>query len=169
VTQANATTPHNTRPIPAGYHTVTPWIISKDTADVIEFVKAAFGAQELARVYGVDGKIGHAECRIGDSVVMMFDARGHWPAAPSFLRLYVEDGDAVFRQALNAGATTVTEMTTLFFGDRVGRVRDPYGNIWWIQTHLEDLSMAEMQRRAAQPEHVDAMRYLTDADPFPTP
>jgi uncharacterized glyoxalase superfamily protein PhnB len=166
MTEANATTPRRARPIPEGYRTVTPWIISDDTAGVIEFVTAAFGAQELARVYGEDGRIGHAECSIGDSVVMLFDARNHWPATPSFLRLYVEDGDTVFRQALNAGATAVTEMTTLFFGDRVGRVRDPFGNIWWIQTRLEDLTMDEMQRRAVQQEYVDAMRYVSNADPF---
>ena len=122
------------RPIPEGYHSVTPWIISRDSARLIEFLSAAFGAEEIARVVGEDGSIGHAEVRIGDSVVMMFDAKPHWPDTPAFLRLYVADGDAVFQQALRAGATSVTEMTHLFWGDRVGRVRDPFGNLWWIQT-----------------------------------
>ena len=132
------------RPVPEGYHTVTPWIISRDTARLIDFVRAAFGAEEIARIHNEDGTIGHAEFRIGDSVVMAFDAKEEWPNTPSFIRLYVEDGDAVYRRALEAGATSVTEMTDLFFGDRVGRVRDPQGNLWWIQARLEDLDA--MQR-----------------------
>jgi PhnB protein len=82
--------------IPEGYHAVTPWIISRNTASLLVYVKEAFGAQELARVYNEDGSIGHAEARIGDSVVMMFDAKEAWPPTPCFLRLYVEDGDAVY-------------------------------------------------------------------------
>jgi PhnB protein len=111
-------------------------------------VKEAFGAQETARVHNEDGTIGHAEFRIGDSVVMAFDAKQGWPETPGFLRLYVEDGDAVYRRALEAGAGSVTEMTDLFFGDRVGRVRDPLGNLWWIQTRLEDVDPDE--QRGAQ-------------------
>src|ERR1041385_4403251 len=123
---------------PEGYGTVTPWIISRDTARLIEFVTAAFGAVELARIPGPDGGIGHAEVWIGDSVVMMFDAREGWPDTPGFLRLYVEDGHATYRRALEAGAAPVTEMTDLFFGDRVGRVRDPLGNYWWIQARIAE-------------------------------
>ncbi len=124
--------PRDTSPargVPPGYHAVTPWVISRDTAQLIEFTKQAFGAAELARIPGPAGGIGHAEVRIGDSVVMMFDAPEGWPDTPAFLRLYVEDGDAAYQRALQAGAAPVTEMTTLFFGDRVGRVRDPLGNI----------------------------------------
>ena len=156
------------QPVPEGYHTVTPWIISRDTAQLIEFVKAAFGAEEIARVVGDDGSIGHAEVRIGDSVVMMFDAKPHWPDTPAFLRLYVADGDSVFRQALQAGATSVTEMTHLFWGDRVGRVRDLFGNLWWIQTRIEDVSLEEMERRSAEKEWVDAMDYVQGAQFFPS-
>src|SRR5215207_10245347 len=159
---------HHVQPIPEGYHTVTPWIISRDSAQLIDFLTAAFGAEEIARVVGEDGTIGHAEIRIGVSVVMMFDARPHWPDTPAFLRLYVADGDAVFQQALHAGATAVTEMTHLFWGDRVGRVRDPFGNLWWIQTRIEDVSHEEMQRRAAEKEWIDAMRYLQNAEFFPS-
>ena len=151
------------RPIPEGYHTVTPWIISKATARLLDFVKEAFGAEELARVHVEDGSIGHAEVRIGDSVVMMFDAKADWPETPWFLRLYVEDCDAVYQQALKAGATLVTEVTYLFVGDRVGRVRDPFGNLWWIQTRIEDLDYEEMETRAQQSEFVAAMRYVTGA------
>jgi PhnB protein len=156
------------QPVLEDYHTVTPWIISRDTAQLIEFVKAAFGAEEIARVVGDDGSIGHAEVRIGDSVVMMFDAKPHWPDTPAFLRLYVADGDAVFRQALQAGATSVTEMTHLFWGDRVGRVRDLFGNLWWIQTRIEDVSLEEMERRSAEKEWVDAMDYVQGAQFFPS-
>ena len=146
---------------PPGYGTVTPWIISPDTARLIEFTKAAFGAQELARLPGADGKsIGHAEVRIGDSVVMMFDARDGWPHTPAFLRLYVPDAGTVCRRALAAGATPVTEVTALFFGDRVGRVRDPLGNIWWIQSHDEDGDPAELARRPHDPAAAQALRYV---------
>ena len=156
------------RPIPKGYHSVTPWIISRHSARLIEFLTAAFGAEEIARVVGDDGSIGHAEVRIGDSVVMMFDAKPHWPDTPAFLRLYVADGDAVFQQALRAGATSVTEMTHLFWGDRVGRVRDPFGNLWWIQTRVEDVSLEEMERRSKEKEWSDAMDYVQSAQFFPT-
>lgn len=145
--------------IPEGYHAVTPWIISRNTASLLDYVKEAFGAKELARIYNEDGSIGHAEARIGDSVVMMFDAKEAWPPTPCFLRLYVEDGDAVYRQALNAGATSVTEMTELFWGDRVGRVRDPFGNIWWIQTHIA-VDPEEMDRRAGEQTFINAMQYV---------
>jgi len=151
------------RPVPEGYHTVTPWIVSRDSAQLLDFVREAFGAEEIARVHNEDGTIGHAEFRIGDSVVMAFDAKEEWPDTPSFLRLYVEDGDAVYRRALEAGASSVTEMTDLFFGDRVGRVRDPQGNLWWIQTRLEDLDPEEMARRAAQKEFLDAMQQVQES------
>src|SRR3954452_23513129 len=99
------------KPVPQGYHTVTPWIISRDTLRLIDYMKRAFGAEELACLAGRDGAIEHAEVRIGNSVVMMFDARPEWPPTPGFLRLYVEDADAVHRQAVAAGGTSVTEVT----------------------------------------------------------
>jgi len=149
--------------IPAGYTPVTPWIISRDTARLLDFVARAFAAQELSRMNDADGPIVHAEFRIGDAVVMAFDARPGWSETPGFLRLYVDDCDAVFQRALDAGATAVTAPTTLFFGDRVARVRDPLGNVWWIQAHLEDLTPEEMQRRAGQQAHADAMRYVQES------
>lgn len=160
------TKPNAVQPIPEGYYTVTPWIISRDTARLLNFVKQAFGAEEIARVYNADGSIGHAECKIGDSIVMAFDAREEWPDTPCFLRLYVENGDSVYQQALTAGATSVTEMTTMFWGDRVGRVRDPLGNIWWIQTHIEVVDPEEMQKRAQEKKYIDAMRYVQNAQFF---
>jgi PhnB protein len=146
--------------IPDGYGTVTPWVISPDTARLIDFTRDAFGAEELARIAGADGGIGHAEVRIGDSVVMMFDSRPGWPATPAFLRLYVPDAGVACARALAAGATSVTEVTGLFFGDRVGRVRDPLGNIWWIQAHVEDVDPAELARRPAEPAAAEALRYV---------
>jgi PhnB protein len=145
---------------PPGYGTVTPWIISADTARLIDFTKAAFGAQELGRVPGPDGRIGHAEVRIGDSVVMMFDAQDGWPDTPAFLRLYVADADVAYERALAAGAASVTAVTGLFFGDRVGRVRDPLGNLWWIQAHVEDVDPAELTRRPQDPAAAEALRYV---------
>jgi PhnB protein len=155
------------KPVPEGYHTVTPWIISHDTARLIEYVTEAFDAEEIARLVGEDGTIGHAEVRIGNSMVLMFDAMPDWPPTPAFLRLYVQDADAVHRQAVAAGGTSVTEVTHLFFGDRVGRVRDPLGNLWWIQTHLEDVSPQEIERRMSDPTFTKAMDYVTGADFFP--
>ncbi|MFD8495145.1 VOC family protein [Amycolatopsis sp. NPDC059657] len=154
-------------PIPEGYHTVTPWIITRDSRQAMAFAARAFDAEEIAVVAMPDGSVGHAEMRIGDSVVMFFDSRPEWQDTPCFLRLYVEDGDATFKQALEAGATAVTEMTELFFGDKVGRVRDPLGNVWWIQERLEDLDEAEAMRRMAMPRYADAMDYVTSANVVP--
>jgi PhnB protein len=148
------------QPAPPGYTAVTPWIVSRSTDRLLAFVTEAFGAEELARVPNPDGSIGHAEFRIGDAVVMAFDARPSWPATPAFLRLYVTDGDAVFRRALDAGATPVTEMTNLFFGDRVGRVRDALGNVWWIQARVDELPPEELQRRATEERYRPAMEYV---------
>jgi PhnB protein len=155
--------PEAVQPIPAGYHSVTPWIISRDTAKLLDFMSKAFGAVELGRVYNQDGTIGHAEAKIGDCIVMAFDAQTEWPATPCFLHLYVPDGDAVYQQALAAGATSVTEMTYLAFGDRVGRVRDPFGNLWWIQTRVENLAREEMAQRAAEQPYRDAMQCLQES------
>jgi PhnB protein len=151
---------HRDGAAPPGYGTVTPWIISTGTARLIDFTKAAFGGEELGRVPRPDGSIGHAEVRIGDSVVMMFDALDGWPDTPAFLRLYVPDADAAYQRALAAGATPVTAVTALFFGDRVGRVRDPLGNIWWIQSHTEDVDPSEMERRSQDPAAAPALRYV---------
>ena len=148
--------------IPPGYHAVTPWIVSTQTAAVIDFLKKAFGAFEIARVSNPDGSIGHAEVRIGDAIVMMFDVPGMTRATPAYLRLYVDDADRVFRQALDAGASAVTEITELFWGDRVGRVRDPFGNVWWIQQRVEELDAAEMGRRMQDPRYAEAMQYVQD-------
>ena len=149
--------------VPDGYGTVTPWIISRDTPALLDFLARAFDAAELARIANEDGSIGHAEVRIGDSVVMMFDGHPSWPDTPAFLRLYVEDGEATFRRAIAAGATEVTRMTEMFWGDLGGRVRDPFGNVWWIQQRLAEYTPEEMAERATRPDFVEAMRYVQGA------
>jgi len=152
-------------PIPPGYTTVTPWIISKDTAALIEFLHEAFGAEEIAgsRMSDENGVIMHVEVKIGNAIVMLFDAGKDWGPTPAFMRLYVEDADAVFKKALATGAEPVTEVTHLFFGDRVGRVRDPFGNLWWIQQRVEDLSHEdpqELYKRAGTKDAMEAMHYV---------
>ncbi|MDR8412736.1 VOC family protein [Nonomuraea sp. 3-1Str] len=148
------------KPIPDGYTTVTPWIISRDTAAVIDYLKEAFGGEELGRVVDARGVIGHAEVRIGNAIVMLFDADPSWPATPAFVRLYVEDAHAVHRRAVAAGGTPISEVTHLAFGDVVGRVRDPFGNVWWIQTRIEDVSPEELERRWSDPVFTAAMEYM---------
>jgi len=148
-------------PVPHGYHTITPWIITKHAADLITFLENVFNAQETpgSRFYNADGSIGHVEVRIGDSVVMLFDSKETWPTTPAFLRIYVEDANATYRRALEAGATPVTEVAEHFFGDRIGRVRDPAGNVWWLQSHIEDVDPKEMGRRmSGVSSFTDAMR-----------
>ncbi|MEU6880225.1 VOC family protein [Streptomyces sp. NPDC046712] len=149
------------QPIPEGYTSVTPWIIGHDTAGLIDYLERAFGAEDLGRFVMEDGRIGHAELRIGNGRLMAFDSPQGWDATPAFIRLYVEDAEAVHRQAVEAGGTSVTEVTHLFFGDKVGRVRDPFGNLWWIQTHIEDVDEEEMGRRMTDPEFTRAMEYVS--------
>jgi uncharacterized glyoxalase superfamily protein PhnB len=138
-------------PIPEGYHTVTPYLVVEGAAGVIEFAKKAFGATEAMRFETPDGKIGHAEITIGDSIVMIADAStsDQGVEMPGVLNLYMEDVDAVYRRAVDAGGTSLREPTDLFFGDRSAGVKDAAGNQWWIATHVEDVPPDEMARRAA--------------------
>jgi uncharacterized glyoxalase superfamily protein PhnB len=114
---------------------------------LIDFMKAAFGAQEIVRMLQPDGSIGHTEMRIGDSMVMLGEARDQWKAMPTTLYLYLENVDAVYARALAAGATPVSEPKNQFYGDRSGAVQDMCGNFWWMATHVEDVSEEEMKRR----------------------
>jgi PhnB protein len=138
------------RPIPEGYGSVTPYVIVKGVSEFIDFLGHAFDAVERFRVPNDDGTIGHAEVLIGDRVVMMFDAKRDWPATPAFLSLYVRDCDAVHQAAPEAGAVEVTPLSTNAWGDRGSRVRDPFGNIWWIQSHVEDVTEDEMASRMGE-------------------
>jgi PhnB protein len=156
------------KPIPEGYYTVTPFVIVKGAAQFIDFMKAAFGATELTRMADDKGTISHAEVRIGDSVVMTFDSKPDWPPTPAFLRLYVPDCEAVYNQAIKSGAASTTKPTLMPWGDRVCRVHDPFGNLWWIMTHVEDVSPEEEEKRYGQKEFIDAMQYVESAEFFPS-
>ena len=128
------------KPVPHGYHTVTPYLTVANVQKLLDFVKAAFDAEETHRMARPDGSVGHAEVRIGDSMVMMGQARDEWKARPGTLYVYVPDADAVYKRALAAGARSLREPTTQSYGDRSGGVEDPLGNQWWIATHVADVA-----------------------------
>lgn len=133
--------------VPEGYHSITPYLVVQGAEKLIDFMKAAFGAQEIGRMLQPDGSIGHAEVRIGDSMIMLGEARDQWKAMPATLYLYLEDVDAAYARALAAGATSVSEPKDQFYGDRSGGVQDVCGNSWWVATRIEDLSEEELKRR----------------------
>jgi PhnB protein len=145
-----------TKPIPEGYHTVTPYLAVDDAAEAIEYYKEAFGAKERVRMDAPGGKIGHAELEIGDSLVMLSDALPQFSTRPPkelggtsvSVLMYVEDVDAVVKQAVDAGATVTMEVADQFWGDRFGSVQDPFGHLWSIATHVEDVPPEEMAERA---------------------
>jgi uncharacterized glyoxalase superfamily protein PhnB len=141
------------------YHSITPWITTKRTSELISFLKAAFNAEELGRVYNEDGSIGHAEVQIGDSKIMMFDSKPEWPTFPCFINLFVDDCEVIFAQAIKAGATIMTRITTQSWGDKGGRIIDPFGNVWWITSHVEDVRPEEIENRSKQNQYMDAMEY----------
>jgi uncharacterized glyoxalase superfamily protein PhnB len=141
------------RPIPEGYHTVTPYLVVPGLAKLIDFLKQAFGATERGRFEEPDGRIMHAEMTIGDSILMMGEPHGDIKAMPAVLHLYVNDVDATYRRAIDAGATSLREPADQFYGDRSGGVQDASGNQWWISTHIEDVSPEEMKRRAEAATH----------------
>lgn len=145
------------KPIPENYHAVTPYLIVNGAAQAIDFYKNVFGAQELMRVPGPNGKVGHAELKIGDSIIMLADEHpemdAHSPQSvggtPVSLMIYVEDVDHVFKKALAAGAKESRPVKDQFYGDRSGILTDPFGHKWSVATHIEDVSPEEMQRRMA--------------------
>jgi uncharacterized glyoxalase superfamily protein PhnB len=143
---------------PAGYTSVAPWVVTDDTGAFLDFVKHVFDGEELARVATKDGSIGHAEIRIGDTVVLAFDRRPDWPAMPSLLRVWVPDADATFARALRAGAEVVTELSDSAFGQRGGRIKDAFGNIWWVVCHVEDVPEDLMWQRLQDPVYAEQMR-----------
>jgi uncharacterized glyoxalase superfamily protein PhnB len=144
----------NTKPIPEGMHTVTPHLICAGGADAIEFYKKAFGAVELSRMAGAGGKLMHASMRIGDSVIMLNEEMPEWGSfgpkhlkgSPVTIHLYVENVDAVFEQAVKAGAKVTMPIDDMFWGDRYGKVEDPFGHQWSIGTHMRDPSQEEMKK-----------------------
>ena len=144
-----AATKRSVQPIPDDSHNVTPYLVVEGVPKLIDFLKQAFAAQELGRMARPDGGVMHAEVKIGDSKVMMGEPMGEWTAKPCSLYLYVEDVDAVYQRAIQAGGTSVREPSDQFYGDRTGGVIDPCGNYWGIATHVEDVSHEEMAKRFA--------------------
>ena len=144
------------KPIPEGYRTVTPFLVVDDGAGAIDYYKKAFGAKERMRMETPDGKIGHAELEIGDSLIMLSDPFPQASTRPpkeiggasGGVFLYVEDVDAVVQRAVDKGATVTMEVEDQFWGDRFGTVTDPFGHVWSIATHVEDVPPAEMAERA---------------------
>jgi PhnB protein len=145
------------KPIPEGYHTVTPYLCCKDAAAAIEFYKKAFGATELMRMGDPSGKIGHAEIQIGDSHVMLADEFPEMGflspqsvgGSPVMMHLYVEDVDAIVPKAVAAGAKVTRPVADQFYGDRGGQLQDPFGHKWYVSTHKEDVSPEELKKRMA--------------------
>jgi PhnB protein len=144
-----------TKPIPEGYHTLTPYLAVDDAARAIEYYKKAFGAKERVRMEAPESKIGHAELEIGDSLVMLSDAFPQSTTRPpnelggtsASVFMYVKDVDAVVKQAVDAGATITMEVADQFWGDRFGSITDPFGHSWAIATHVEDLTPEEIAER----------------------
>jgi len=151
--------------VPERYSQVDPWVISADTGAEIAFLEAVFDGRETpgSRMLGPDGRIGHVEVEIGDAVILMFDAGTDWPATPSHLRVYVADTTAAVDRAVAAGARVVTQPTELAFGERVARVRDPQGHLWWIHERFEEVDPAELGERFADPKALEAMTYVQDS------
>jgi PhnB protein len=138
------------KPIPDGYNTYTPYYVVEGAAEFLDFLKKAFGAEETVRMPGPGGRIGHAEVRIGTSMLMLADASlPEHPVRQFNGMLYVNDADAVFKTAVAAGARSERQPENMFYGDRMGGVVDKWGNHWWIGTHVEDVSPEEMKRRMA--------------------
>jgi PhnB protein len=145
------------KPIPEGYHSTTPYLCVNGAAAAIEFYKKAFGAKEVLRMADPSGKVGHAEIQIGDSRLMLADEYPEMGflspksigGTPVMMHLYVEDVDATVPRAVAAGAKVTREVADQFYGDRGGKIEDPFGHSWYVATHKEDLSQEEIQKRAA--------------------
>lgn len=151
--------------VPDNYTSVTPWIISPSSAKLIEFLTAAFEAEEIpnSRITNEDGIIIHVVVKIGNAMVMLFDSREGWAPTPSFLSLYVDDIETVYEKSKLLGATSVTDITTLYFGERVCRILDPFGNLWWLNQRIEEIDFTkpeEIGQRASTPEAIKAITYI---------
>lgn len=137
-------------PIPEGYHTVTPYLIVEDGDAMIDFVERAFGATLVGRSDTPEGRLMHADVVIGDSHLMLGEANEEWEPRRSLIHLYVPDVDAVFARAVEAGAKSIRDPETMFYGDRTGGVEDPSGTQWWIASRVEIVSPEEMERRMSE-------------------
>lgn len=150
--------------VPDNYTSVTPWIISPSSVNLIAFLKETFDAEEIqnSRITDENGKIIHVVVKIGDALVMLFDAREDWAPTPAFLNLYVKDVEKTYQKALESGAKSVTEITMLWFGEKVCRILDPFGNLWWINERIEEIDFTnpEIGKRASAPEAVEGIAYI---------
>lgn len=135
-------------PIPAGYHTVTPYLAVPDAQSLIDFMVKVFDAKEREIIRKPDGQIRHAAVQIGDSTIMLGTTSSNYGAATATLYVYVDDADARYQKALEAGATSISEPANQFYGDRHAGVKDPNGISWWVATHFEDVAPEELSRRA---------------------
>ena len=150
--------PSQVKPVPEGFHSVTPAFAVKDAAKAIDFYKRAFGAEEVSRMTAPDGKVMHAEIRIGDSIIMLGDeVPGMGNVSPQTagtttmsLHIYVPDVDAAFDRAVKAGAKPTMPVADMFWGDRYGKLTDPFGHSWSVGTHKEDVSAQEVERRGKE-------------------
>ncbi|UGT44314.1 VOC family protein [Nocardia yamanashiensis] len=148
---------------PEGRATVTPWLVVPDTAALLEFLIAVFRAVELVRILDDAGAVSHAEARIGNTVVTMFDRKPQWSLAPQFLRVDIDDTAAVYTKALGAGARSITEPTALAFGELVARFADPWDNIWSVHQRLEKVTAETMAGRWQDPAYARNLRYTRES------
>jgi PhnB protein len=136
------------KPVPEGYHTLTPYLVVKGASALVEFLTRAFGAKEVHVMRGPKGEVWHADLLVGDSHVMLGEANGPWTAMPASIYMYLPDCDAAYKKALEAGGTSIQEPQTMFYGDRHAAVKDPCGNTWWPATHVEDVPPQELEKRS---------------------
>ncbi len=155
-------TGHHDVDVPPRYARVNAWVISRDTDEEVRFLTSAFGAIETpgSRMLDPDGDIGHVEVELGDTVIMLFDAKPGWPPTPAHLRVYVDDVTASVERAVASGARVVTRPTLLPFGESVARVRDPQGHLWWLHQRIEDVPPDELASRFSEPAALEAMAYV---------
>jgi PhnB protein len=150
--------------VPEGYNSVNPWIIPKGAERLISFLEEVFEGQEVteARTYDHDNLLIHAEVKIGNSIIGIFDSKPGWPDTPSFLQVYVDDAEAVLRRAKNAGANIVTELTDFVYGERIARFRDRWGNLWWINERMEEVNWDVEMNRSDEADEGQENNYIRD-------
>ena len=148
--------------VPPRYGRVNAWVISRNTDTEVRFLTSVFGGVETpgSRILDADGDIGHVEVEVGDTVIMMFDAKPEWAPTPSHLRVYVNDAAETVDRAVAAGARVVTRPTLLAFGERVARVRDPEGHLWWLHERVEEVAPDEVVSRFGDPAALEALAYV---------
>ena len=151
--------------VPDTYTAVTPWLISSSTDQMIDFLTAVFGAEEIPsrRIKNKDGLTIHAVVKLGDAMLVLFDSRTGWGPTPTFLNIYVEDIEKAYQKALELGATSVTEITPLWFGEKVCRILDPFGNLLWINQRIEAVDLTDIdqvRQRSSTPDAIEGIAYI---------